>query len=138
LHHARFSTQLYLVSAFWNVSEGQSYGFYAFRDDNTFSTSLQRAQTSMGMSANFRFAKATSMSLNLQRNEGEDTHYTYDLRLSHTFDSGHLLAFMLRHTSGDVRQTDAMVTYTIPFALPVGRRKDVASLRGRVVDAESG
>jgi hypothetical protein len=138
LHGNSYPTSFYVANAYWRASSAQSYGIYATYDDNTFSNTRQQPTSTIGASASFWPLPTTSVNLVASRSTGPGAASLLDFRLSHTLENRHVVAVLARYNTGINAGTEAMLTYTVPFDLPVGRKTDVATLRGRVVDAESG
>jgi hypothetical protein len=137
-HGTRYPTSFYVANANWRPTSAQSYGVFATYDDSTFSNTRQPATSTVGASATIRPLPTTTASLLASRSSGPGAASIVDVRLSHTLPNKHVIALFARYTTGIDSATEAMVSYSIPFDLPVGRRKDIAALRGRVFDAETG
>jgi hypothetical protein len=135
----RFDTVLHLLTASWQASPAQSYGLYVFRDDNAFSNERQSIETSYGISANYSLGTTTSLSLNAQRNDAQTSRGAlYNLALVHERADGGRVSLVSRRITGRQTQTDFLLTYSVPFAVPVVRKSDVGSVHGRVFDSETG
>ena len=135
----RFDTALHLLTASWQASPGQTYGLYAFRDDNAFSNERQPVETSYGLSASYALGATTSLSLNAQRNDAHTSRGSlYNVALFHERPDGGRFSLVGRRIEGRQAQTDLLLTYSAPFAVPVARKDDVGSVRGRVFDSETG
>ena len=135
----RSAASRYTLSAHWRPTDRQTYGGYVFYDDNTYSDSQDSARTTVGLNAGYRLSKASSLDLNLQRSLNQHQDYdTYNVRVHHQLKNNHQLGLTARHSTGNSEQTDVLLTYTIPFGMPISRKKDVATLRGRIYDAETG
>ena len=63
----------------------------------------------------------------------------YSLRVARRLPNSHRIALEVRHNTGDwwEDETSYMLAYTIPLGLPVAKKKNVGSIRGRVYDAEA-
>jgi hypothetical protein len=135
----RFATQFYYGSAHWQATERQSYSAYVFYDDNTYAPTRQTAQASIGANASYRIGRSTAVNLNVLRNQsGKNDHYIFNAGLRHKLDNGHEIWLDGRYSTGAEGRADVMLTYSIPFGVPVGRKKDVATLRGRIYDELTG
>jgi hypothetical protein len=153
---APFDTTLHVLSAFWRASLVQNYGLYAMRDDNAHSKEPQGRQTTFGLHASYDF-KSTQLSFDAQRNyevndehdlryDYADSHYdrrikrrtTYNMMLRHELRNGDRVSLLARRIAGRQPQTDVLLTYTLPFDLPLFRKPNVAMVRGRIYDAEHG
>ena len=135
----QFNTLLQMLSASWRASRTQTYGFFLLRDASAYSNEREPMQTTFGLSASFALAARTSLSLNAQRNDTQTRRGAlYDMALIHQQPDGGRLALTARRI--DARRTldDVRLTYSRPFAIPIARRPDVGSVRGRVFDSETG
>lgn len=139
LNRERFGTALYLASVHWQATLRQSYNAYLFYDDNAHTLERQSVQKTLGLGANYRLSAASTLNLNIQGDLGADEKpYTLNALLEHRWSNGHQTSLVARHSTGDEKQTALMLTYRVPFGLPVSRKRNVATLRGRVLDAETG
>ncbi|MDB5867516.1 MAG: hypothetical protein JWO70_5322 [Betaproteobacteria bacterium] len=135
----RFGTSLYLLSAYWQATASQSYSAYAFYDDSAYANEHQSAQTTFGLNANYQLWRSTLVGMNVQHTESATAgHDAFNVSLTHQFANQHRLSLTARRTGGLDGQTDLMLTYAAPLALPVRRKKDMSSLMGRIYDAETG
>lgn len=153
---APFDTTLHVLSAFWRASLVQNYGVYAMRDDNAFAKEPQGRQTTFGLQASYDF-ESTLLSFDAQRNyevndeydlryDYTDSHYdrrikrrsTFNMMLRHELRNGDRISLLARRIAGRQPQTDVLLTYTLPFDLPLFRKPNVATVRGRLYDAENG
>lgn len=135
----RFDSSLQMLSASWRASTNQTYGLYVLRDDNAFSNEREPVQTTFGASASYALNEATFLSLNAQRNDTERNRGgLYDLSVTHQRQDGMRFSLIGRRVEGRHAQTDVMLRVSMPFAMPVARKADVGSVRGRVYDSETG
>lgn len=138
LQGERFATALCLLAAGWQATDRLHYSAQLSRDDNTYSNARQPRQTSAGAGMNYDVAERTRLSLYLQGTFAQQDSTSYNLSLQHEFASGQSVQMMLRRTAGSTSQNDAMISYSIPFDLPVARRKNLAPVQGRLFDAANG
>lgn len=135
----QFDTGRQVLSASWQASRSQTYSFYGYRDENTHTNQREPVQTTLGLSASYALGVATSFSLNAQRNETRVRRGAlYDLTFRHERPDGGRIALIARRIEGRRAQTDLMLTYSVPLAIPMFRKQDIGSVRGRVYDIESG
>ncbi|WP_041646004.1 NEW3 domain-containing protein [Aromatoleum aromaticum] len=135
----RYATSLGLLSMYWRPSERQSYSLYLIRDDNTYSTIRQAVGSTAGVSAGVQLWQRARLNLNVQRSVAENANRFVTLGFEQTLRGGQIVSLFVRSTSGKFsRQTDAELSLTLPFGIPVARRPDLAPLRGRLLDAETG
>jgi len=136
---ASFNTSLHMLTAYWKATERQSYSAYVFRDDNAYSTERQGVQTTVGMNGSYNVSSTTLFNLNIQRGHASaGPTSAYNLSVSHQRQNGDRISLLARRSEGALRITDMMLAYSIPFALPVSLRADMSSLRGRILDIETG
>lgn len=137
--------QRYTASASFRPTKRQSYSGYLNYNKNSDFTGEDRRSTTIGLNARYKIAKRTSLSLALQTNNYQSRVQTgrdnLELRLSHTFANNNRLSVLARQikyknsTSED--DTAVMIQFTIPFGLPVARKKSIGSVKGYVYDEET-
>jgi hypothetical protein len=144
--NASFNTSLHMLTTYWKATERQSYSAYVFIDDNAFSTERQGVQTTAGVNGSYNVSSATFLNASFQRGHTSDgptgasagPTRGYDFSLVHERRNGDRVSLLARRTEGALRTTDMMLAYSIPFALPVSRKSNMSSVRGRILDAETG
>jgi hypothetical protein len=130
---------MHMLAASWRASRTQSYSVYATRDENAFSDEPEATRTSYGLNASYTPGGSTSLTLDAQRNQSKlGRSGTYSLALVHERTSGANIRLAARRLEGRFARTDLLLSYSVPLSLPVLRRANVAALRGRVFDAQSG
>lgn len=138
LRQNRFPTRQLLTSAHWAVSDRLYYGAYLFYVDNAYTFRKEAPQTSAGATIHYLFSGQTVLDANLQASRAQTASVGADVTLSHRRANGDVVALALRRGAGGATQTQVMLTYTVPLAIPVSKRTNVASVTGRVFDQESG
>ena len=136
-----FDTALYRISTHWQATKRQSYSANLFYDDNAYTDAReqQRVQMAVGINARYRLFQFSELNLNIQGNpNGDFSPYTFNAIFSHKRPNGHQASLVVRHSTGDADQTVVILNYTVPFDLPVSRKKNVATLRGYIHDVETG
>jgi|GEM_PF-2843351 len=134
-----FSTQFAYGTINWQATERQSYSAYAFYDNSTYSAIRQSSQTSLGINAGYRIGEATMLDLNLMDNLSEyQDSYLLNGRLMHQLDNGHQIWLDARYNTSVVSRTDVMLTYSIPFGMPISRKQGMTEFRGRIYDQLNG
>ncbi|HEY6125359.1 MAG TPA: NEW3 domain-containing protein, partial [Steroidobacteraceae bacterium] len=135
---AQFDTSLQVLSGSLRVGRSQTYGVYWMRDENSELSELDGRRESAGVSASFSGVAGWSMNLDAQRSQSRfGRGAIYDIALVHQAERGGRLTLCARRLEGRFARTDFMMGYSVPFAMPVTRRSDVARLRGRVFDSET-
>jgi hypothetical protein len=134
----RFETSAQTLSGTLRVGRSQTYGVYWMRDDNSNLDERDPRRVSSGLTASYAGGGGLSLNLNAQRTQ---SHFgrsdMYDLALIRQAERGARFTLSARRLEGRFARTDFMLSYSVPFAMPVMRRSDVATLRGRVFDAET-
>ena len=135
----RFPTRQLLASAFWTASAQLSIGANLYYIDNAYSTRKEEPQTSIGSTLRYAFSEATTLDANLQQSRAGVGGSAGNLTLVHRLDNGNVMTLAVRQLRvGATRQGDLMLSYAMPLSVPVARRRDVASVNGRVLDQETG
>jgi hypothetical protein len=138
----RFNTVLHLLSASWMRSEKQTYSAFLFYDNNAYSFEQQPSQTTLGVNGTVGLSAATFLYFTAQvgrsANASARSSRLVDLLLAHQLSNGDRISAVLRRIQGSLAQTDLLLTYTVPFDLPLRRKANVSALRGRVLDKETG
>lgn len=134
----RFATALYVLAASWRAGDRQHYGAQVSHDDGTYADSRQAEQTTAGLNMSYHVGERTRLAVYVQGTFAQRDSTTYNLSLQHEFVGGQTLQMLIRRSDGVAAQNDAMISYAIPFDLPVARRKNVVPVQGRLFDAESG
>jgi len=134
---ARYSTYL-----FFRATPRQTYSLFASTGQGLLTASPERQQ-SFGGSAQWLLGHSLRLNVQLSRNVTEiDTGRHVDSvysTIAYTSSRGNELALTARvakHNDPDQTEASVMVTYSIPFGLPVGRKTAVGVLKGRVHDIE--
>lgn len=138
LRQNSFPTRQLLTSAYWAASDRLSYGTYLFYVDNAYSTKKELPHTSAGVTGRYHVSDRTVLDANLQASHARTGSVSVDVRVAHQRDNGHVVALALRHGTGGITQSDMMLTYTVPLAIPISKRNNVATVTGRVFDQETG
>ncbi len=137
--------QRYKASAYFTPTEKQSYNAYVYYDRNGDISEGSRHRITAGLHSSFQIASGTSFSLMLQISDHEGSYSEgkdiLDMSLSHRFGNKSEIRLRGRHSSyknSEMEYGSAVkVEYTIPFGLPVAKKKDVGTVKGYVYDEES-
>jgi len=133
-----FDTSLQILSGSLRVGQFQTYGVYWMRDENSELDERDPRRESSGFSASYGGVGKWSMNFNAQRSRSRfGPAAIYDIAIVRQAERGGRLALYARQLEGRFARTDFSVSYSVPFAMPVMRRSDVATLRGRVFDSET-
>ncbi len=141
IHHEHL-IERYSTFLFFRATPKQTYSLFASTGQGLLTASPGRSQ-SFGGSAQWIVGRGLRMNVQLSRNVTEtDTGRHIDSiysTVAYTSSRGNELALTARvakHNDPDQTEESVMVTYSIPFGLPVGRRTGVGVLKGRVHDVE--
>jgi len=127
------ATQMF--SAALQVGRFQSYSLYWKRDDNGDQIERDPRRESAGLTASYAFG-GFALNLDAQLNESRfGRGALYDLSMIYQRESGARFGLSTRRLEGRFARTDFLLSCSMPFAMPVMRRADVATVRGRVFDA---
>jgi hypothetical protein len=133
-----FETSLQILSGSLRVGRFQTYGVYWMRDENSELDERDPRRESGGLSASFGGERGWSLNLDTQLSRSRlGTGALYDLAIVRQAERGGRFAVYARRLEGRFARTDFNVSYSVPFGLPVMRRSDVSTLRGRVIDSET-
>jgi uncharacterized protein (DUF2141 family) len=138
----REAVERYSTFLSYRPTPRQSYSIFGTRGSSTTLDQIARSQT-LGASAQWNLTKRLSAGLNYARN-------AYDSRtarvqdtatgtVSYTMANRNVVALQARWVKDSgTRQsgTSMTVNYTIPFGLPVSKKKNRGVLRGRVFEVE--
>jgi hypothetical protein len=132
-----FETSSQTLSGSLRVGRFQTYGAYWMRDDNSSLDERDPQRVSSGLTASYG-GRRLSVNLNAQRSQSVfGRSDVYDLALVRQAEGGARFTLCARRLEGRFARTDFMLSYSVPFAMPVMRRADVTTLRGRVFDTAS-
>lgn len=138
----RDAVERYSTYLSYRPTPRQSYSIFGTRGSSTTLDRIERSQT-LGASAQWNLSKRLSAGLNYARN-------AYDSRTAHVQDTATgtvsytmanrnvvaLQARWVKDSSTRQSGTSMTVGYTIPFGLPVSKKKNGGVLRGRVFEVE--
>jgi hypothetical protein len=135
----------YKASAYFRPTVRQSYSAYAYYDYNGNCSEGSRHRITAGLNSSLRIASETLFSLILQISDYEGPHSEardiLEMSLSHRFGNQSEIRLRGRHTSyknSEMEYGSALkVEYTIPFGLPIAKKKNVGTVKGYVYDEES-
>ena len=138
---------IYEGSCYFMPTHNQSYGGYVRYSTYSNSGDEGRETINTGFTGAFKIAKKADLRLRLDRyhtmgTDSADRH-NFDLALSYQFPNKSRISAHGRHTlnggsSDQEDETAFILDFTIPFGLPVERKKSVGMLDGGVRDEETG
>jgi hypothetical protein len=138
LDDERFNTVEYRLAGTWRPSRRLFVGGHLHYDGDATGSASRDTRITAGLGAQMLLSDRLSLSLDGQTDvlsERRRTLLNAQLRLERN--NGHWIQLTARHDTGPYSDTNAMLSYSMPIKLPVGRRSDVATLRGRVFDANA-
>ncbi len=123
-------------------SNAQTYSVYARIGHGSFTPHPERTK-SVGISGSWKIGYNLLFKLNYQRdNAGSETSEQRDNVFStftYTFKNGHALVSKTQWSKYEQKREEDfsfLVTYSIPFRIPVSKKKGVGVLKGKVYDDE--
>ncbi|WP_304511440.1 MSCRAMM family protein [Desulfobacula sp.] len=138
---------IYEGSFYFMPTHNQSYGSYVRYSTYKDPESEGRDTINTGLTGAFKIAKRANLRLKLDRyhiigNDSGDRH-NFDLALNYLFPNKSRISAHGRHTlygrnSDQEDETAFIVEFTVPFGLPVGRKRSIGMLEGYVRDQETG
>jgi hypothetical protein len=136
------NVERYGLSANLRPGHDQTYVFYARNGHERFTDNPER-EWSAGVSARQRFGDHVNLNIDLLAGQkGTDLasrRYTLSSMLRVNLLRGHLLSLgghIFKRNGQGSRETSLYLTYSVPLALPTGRKSSTGCLRGRIYDAE--
>lgn len=135
----RFSSSLYL-------NKWQRYSFYAMYDKSSIYRIGNSKRWILGMDCNIHFSDKFYFSLRYKTNSSTEEYYTNrDLLegyLRYRLPNDHRISLQCRQTllknSIDKKETAFLLNYQAPFNVPIGLKKYVGSVSGKVYNMETG
>jgi hypothetical protein len=135
---SRFDTSSQMVSASLRAGRHGSLGAWWLLDENSRLDLRAPRQESAGVSASYAGDSGFTLKLDIQRSESAYGRAgIYDFALVRQAARGARLTLAARRIEGRFARTDVLLGWSMPFGLPVMRRPDVATVRGRVFDVET-
>jgi Carboxypeptidase regulatory-like domain len=138
----------YEASCYFMPLRNQTYGGYVRYDRRRDPfNGITNTIINTGMTGSLHIAEKTRVRFRLEKFDSTETdsrdRHIIDLGLSHRIRSKSTISAHGRHTSYNIESgrnndTALIVSFTVPFGLPVGRKKGIAALRGTVHDQETG
>ncbi len=127
----------YSAYVYYRPTPRQSYSLFASTGFSQYSGAPERGH-SVGGSAWWLVQKNLAVNAQVAHDTTQDTGNASG-GISYTLPNQHNLTLSARWTHDKQQdETAAMLTYTIPLGLPVGRKKSVGALKGKVFDADYG
>ena len=136
LTHQSAKLERYTLSTCFKPTDGQSHSAYLqYRDDSY----------SAGINSSLQIGEKTFSHLNFRINHYQESYHEsqniFEIGLSHSWPNEHKISLQGRYTSyrnsEKKDETALMIQYTVPFRLPVGRKKNIGVVKGSVYDEET-
>ncbi|MDB6056439.1 MAG: hypothetical protein JWO95_283, partial [Verrucomicrobiales bacterium] len=132
-------TGLYLT---YSPSASQSYSAFGTFGSSYFISGAQRS-TTLGVSAKWLLFHRLTVDASFAKNRYDSTvaheQNTAYVTASYTFRNGHSVALGGRWIGDDVthrNETSAFISYTIPLSLPIRKKQNVGSIRGKIFESD--
>jgi len=135
----------YTLSSYFRPTRWQSYsGYLQYSDDGNFGEEKRPFMTA-GLDGSFQIGTRNFLGLHFQTKDYQDDYDSdkdiFEIRFSHTLPNEHKILVRGRHTSygnsEKKEETALMAEYTIPFRLPVSRKRSIGVVKGHVYDEET-
>lgn len=133
----------YIFSIYFRPTGRQSYSTYLHYGDDYNLTSEHRQTLSAGLNLFLQTGKRTQLSANLRTSKQEETriHNLLNISLRHKLLNEQVVSISGRSTSYENTETKyktaLMIEYTIPFGLPISKKKNIGVIKGYVYDKET-
>lgn len=126
----------YTLSTCFKPTDGQSHSAYLQYRDNSYSA---------GINSSLQIGEKTFSHLNFRTNDYQESYHEsrniFEIGLSHFLPNEHKISLQGRYTSyrnsEKKDETALMIQYTVPFRLPVGRKKSIGVVKGYVYNEET-
>ncbi|MGA1794769.1 MAG: hypothetical protein ACMUIL_02820 [bacterium] len=138
-------SQHYMLSAFFRPTDAFTCKGYLYWDSDKEVSGIPRNRMTTGVGMHYRLLKRTSLNLNYQVNEyreSDDGREFLEIIVDHVNKNRTRLSALGRHIAygepGRNDETLVMLEYTIPFGLPIKRRRDIGGIKGEIFSNEMG
>ena len=138
---------IYEGTAYFMPTRNQTYGGYVRYSRHGNPEDEDRVTINTGLTGSFKIGKRAKVNLKLEKYDciGTDSgdRHNLDLALSYLFSNKIRVSARGRHAmysrnSDQEDETAFIVEFTVPFGLPVGRKRSIGMLEGSVRDQETG
>jgi len=138
---------IYEGTAYFMPTRNQTYGGYVRYSRRGNPEDEVRVTINTGLTGSFKIGKRANVNLKLEKYDciGTDSgdRHNLDLALSYLFSNKIRVSARGRHAmysrnSDQEDETAFVVEFTVPFGLPVGRKRSIGMLEGSVRDQETG
>lgn len=136
-----YSLERYSLYAYFRPSEWQTYSFYTRIGHERYTVSLERTK-SAGASATWNIINNLIININYNKNnfsseKGQEQDNLLST-ISYILPNKHFLTFRSywSKSKGSKEESSFVLSYTIPFKIPVSKKKSIGMLKGRVYDGE--
>ncbi|QVL51026.1 MAG: hypothetical protein KFB96_11820 [Thiocapsa sp.] len=143
----RSATQAFRGSLSWRPTRRLNLGGYLSLENEAAATFDQAPRFTGGASVNYAVSPKSTLSLNVQGQQYNDQNSVIaGVSYRYQRENGDLLTVQARHGSryaelydnGMNMENSIMLSYMVPIAVPTVPRRDVATVRGRAFDQETG
>lgn len=138
---------IYEGTAYFMPTHNQTYGGYVRYSRSGNPEDEDRVTINTGLTGSFKIGKRANVNLKLEEYDciGTDSgdRHNLDLTLNYLFSNKIRVSARGRHTmysknSDQEDETAFIVEFTVPFGLPVGKKRSIGMLEGYVRDQETG
>ncbi|SDW77700.1 hypothetical protein [Thiocapsa roseopersicina] len=141
------ATQAVRASLFWRATRRLNLGGYLSVENEAAATFDEAPRFTGGASVSYAVSPKSTLSLNVQGQQynGQNS-VIADIAYRHARENGDLITVQARHGSryaelydnGMNMENSIMLSYMVPIEVPTVPRRDVATVRGRAFDQETG
>jgi predicted porin len=132
----------YSIYGNFQPSDWQRYNIYTRFGDDLYTENPKRT-ISAGISGNWIIKDRLNININYQRNiidpdKHQEQNNIFSI-ITYTLPNHHSLALKSRWTKskdGNDKETSLYLSYTIPLKIPIGKKKSIGMIKGRVYDGE--
>lgn len=135
------SIERYSIYASYFPTSNLTFTLYGQAGDQLYTPNLERIKN-LGASATWRIADRVNLNVNYQKNrldyETKREQDNFYATATYTLPNRHFIDVKYRWYQYKNKQSDNafLVSYSIPFGIPVGKKKGLGVLKGRVFDGE--
>jgi len=136
----------FMSSLYFHPGDNFSARAFMYINLNNRYSSEREKRVTCGVDLRYRSSNKTSFYFSYQNNYSREEYYRnrdlFETSLEHTLKNGHIFSAKARYTlvrnTLNMRETALLFSYVIPYSVPVGRKQNLGSLKGRVYNKENG
>jgi len=132
----------YSVYGFFQPVDWQTYSLFTRFGHNVYTDTLTRT-SSWGLSTNWKIKRKLNINVSYQKNITDSNNKQEQDNLfsiiTYTLPNNHSLALRgrwMKYKEGTEKETSLYLSYTIPLRIPVGKKKRIGVMKGKIYDGE--